>query len=328
MVIMRAVFYRRVGAVKERNRVAVLAGNGKSGKQNPRDIEQDPPPPRIDPNSLIPVRRQIRYVKALKEEIRKSAYRAPKSKVTYRKDTKTSEEYRQIRLAAEKEAMLLSKKESKNFALRKLYNTMGGSSMNSRKNALRATRTVPVLLVDGYNILHVWEKTKILMEEGELEEAREVLIHQLEVYSCMNAVRVCVAFDAMYNRFSNMGTSESLLDSGVTVAYCGDKEADSFLTSQAKEWIKRGASQVVVATNDSTLQVAVESTKTEGPQICFTVPSSGLINDMDRTEKRALAQVGDSGTPDLCLLECVVKSKDMDTFDKLQQLRQGLVRKQ
>jgi predicted RNA-binding protein with PIN domain len=144
----------------------------------------------------------------------------------------------------------------------------------------------------------------------------------------MNGVRVCVAFDAMYNQFSNMGTSETLLESGVTVAYCGDKEADSFLTSQAKEWIKRGATQVVVATNDATLQVAVQSTRTEGPQVCFTVPSSGLINDMDRTEKRARAQVADgTGTPDLCLLETVVKSKDMDTFDKLQQLRQGLIHK-
>jgi hypothetical protein len=69
-------------------------------------------------------------------------------------------------------ACVTPSQESKNFALRKLYNTMGGTSLNNRKNALRATRSVPVLLVDGYNILHVWEKTKPLMEEGELEEVR------------------------------------------------------------------------------------------------------------------------------------------------------------
>lgn len=299
------------------------SSSGKSdGSSSSDEDEKANPPPRIDPNSLIPVRKQIRYVKAMKSAVAKTAYRAPKAPQTYRKETKSAEEYRQIRLKAEKEAEILSKKESKNFALRNLYNTDAklypGQSMKRRH--------IPVLLVDGYNVLHVWRRTKELMEEGELEEAREILIHSLEVYSKMNGVRVVVAFDAMHNTMGNHGVTETLLDSGVTVVFCGDKEADSFISLQARSWVERGCPQVVVATNDATLQVAVQSNQTRAPQqVCFTVPSSGLINDMEGTEKRALAQVGDSGTPDLCLLECVVQSKDPGTFSALQDLRQSLI---
>ena len=296
-------------------------------KQDSSTAPDPPPPPRIDPNSLIPVRRQIRYVKAMKTAVAKSAYRAPKAPQTYRKETKTAEEYRQMRLEIEKEEQLLSKKESKNFALRKLYHTDTVKQGLHRGRQRQIVRHCPVLLVDGYNVLHVWTRTKELIEEGELEEAREILVHALEVYSNMNGVRVVVAFDAINGLFWNQhGTSETLLESGVTVAYCGDKEADSFITVQARNWVERGCPQVVVATNDSTLQVAVQTTKTQAPQVCFTVPSSGLIRDMEGTEKRALAQVGDTGTPDLCLLECVVKSKDPNTFDALNTLRENLIR--
>ena len=299
------------------------SGGGKgSGSPTPGGGSLETPPPRVDPNSLISVRQQIRYVKAMKTAMSKTAYRAPKAPQTYRKETKTAEEYKQIRLEAEKEAALLSKKESKNFALRKLYNTNSKMSLGSPKQM----RHCPVLLVDGYNVLHLWKRTQELMEEGELEEAREILIHALEVYSKMNGVRVVVAFDALHGPFGNHGTMETLLESGVTVAFCGDKEADSFISLQARSWVERGCPQVVVATNDSTLQVAVQTTKTHAPQVCFAVPSSGLINDMEGTEKRAMSQVGDgTGTPDLCLLECVVQSKDPGTFSALQNLRQSLI---
>ena len=280
--------------------------------------ETGEPPPRIDPNSLIPVRRQIRYVKAMKTELAKSSYRkVAKAPQTYRKESKTSEEIREERKAAEVAEALLSKKESKNFALRKLYNT-------DKTGFPGGPRHCPILLVDGYNVLYLWKRTGELMENGELDDAREILIHMLEVYSKMNGVRVVVAFDAMRGPI-NQGTTETLLESGVTVVFCGDREADSFLTLEAKEWIEKGCPQVVVATNDATLQVAIQSTKTKAPQVCFIVPSSGLINDMEATEKQAMEQVGDSGAPDLCLLECVVQSKDPNTFSALQDLRQSLI---
>lgn len=298
--------------------VVVYAKKKKHGGSEGQEPDSTPPP-RVDPNSLIPVRRQIQYVRALKSATERTAYRkaTQRQPQTYRKETKSVEQYKQERLQAEMEAKeLLSKQESKNFALRQLYDT--------NKARMGVTRLCPILLVDGYNVLHLWKRTDELMEKGELEEAREVLVHCLEVYSKMNGVRVVVAFDAM-NGLAAQGTTETLLESGVTVVFCGDKEADSFLTAQAKSWVVRGCPQVVVATNDSTVQVAVQGTKTNAPQICFVVPSSGLIHDMEATEQRALDRVGDSGTPDLCLLECVVQSKSPGTFSALLDLRQTLI---
>ena len=68
------------------------------------------PAPRVEPNSLISVRKQIRYVKALKEIERKSAYRAPKkerTKEAYRKETLSEEERYQQKRIREKEEMEL-----------------------------------------------------------------------------------------------------------------------------------------------------------------------------------------------------------------------------
>lgn len=67
--------------------------------------------PRVEPNSLISVRKQIRYVKALKEIERKSAFRAPKkerTKESYRKEALSEEErYQQKKLREQEETQLV-----------------------------------------------------------------------------------------------------------------------------------------------------------------------------------------------------------------------------
>ena len=196
--------------------------------------------------------------------------------------------------------------------------------MNARKNVLRATRAPPVLVVDGYNVLFSWERTKELMncqEEGALEEAREILVASLEGYSIMNGVRVIVAFDALGGESNGITTETILEPSGITVVYTAECEADTWIVSKAKALVDKGARTIAVATNDSP----------DGPQVCFTVPSSGLIADLAKTEKRAQAGFN-SGAPVLALMESAVKTKDADrasdTFNKLQALRQDLLGKQ
>ena len=223
-----------------------------------------------------------------------------------------------------------SKAESKSFGLRNLYGTHQ-VGMNARKNALRATRSPPVLIVDGYNVLFSWDRTKELMnseEDGSLEEAREILVTSLEAYSVMNGVRVIVAFDALGGESNGISTETILDPSGMSVVYTAECEADTWIVSKARTLIDRGARTIAVVTNDSTLAVAIHSP--EGPQLCFTVPSSGLIADLVKTEKRASAGFN-SGAPVLALMESAVKTKDAerasDTFDKLQALRQDLLGK-
>lgn len=284
-------------------------------------------PPRITSNSLIPVRRQIQWVRRRDEEVRKTAFRAPRkerTKEAYRKETPTLEERQEQRRLKEAEEMELSKAESKNVALSSLYGTNPVAGMNKRRLALRATRSVPILLVDGYNCLFKWSLTTDLMADGMLEEARDVLVSHLEDYSRFNGIRVVVAFDAMGN-MNSTGTTETLLPSGLTTVFCGDREADTFISAHAREWINRGAKTVVVVTDDVVLRVATQST--DGHKT-VTVPVSGLISDMTATRKRAQAGMS-TGAPVLNLLECAVKEKDTergnDTLDKLQALRNSLL---
>jgi len=366
---------RNVGEFRHmwlKRRVVPRATPRKQNGDSAPEPRAPPEPPRITSNSLIPVRRQIKWVRQYKEEVRKQAFRAPKKerlKEAYRKDTPTEEERVEQKRLREAEELELSKTESKNFALRSLYQT-SPVGLNARKQALRATRSVPILLVDGYNVVFKWSLTADLMADGELEDAREVLVSHLEDYSTAslvdarrschvrstldarvtyarrstlvsrsltarlaslarspgrwNGIRVVVAFDAMGNE-NSPGTSESLLASGVTVVFTGDREADTFISAQAKEWVNRGAKTVVVVTDDIVLRVATQSS--EG-QRTVTVPVSGLIADMTATRKRAQAGMS-TGAPVLNLLECAVKEKDTvrgnDTLDKLQALRNSLL---
>jgi len=311
----------------------------RDGKQRRPKQESEPVPasnslspsppssPRVDLNCGIPIRHQLRLVSQEKELDRKSspAYRAPKAAKPYRKETKTAEEYRKDREEREALQAELSKQESKNFALRSLY--------QSAKHQAGGTNThPPILLVDGYNVLFKWDRTKDLGSfPGELQEAREVLLEALGVYSHTNGVRVVVAFDAM-RRFSSSSsipsgqhhrtTDSELLSTGVTCVYCVDQEADSFIEGQVDEWLAKGALQVVVATSDIAHKAVVDSKVTSGRQVCFVVPSSGLIKDMESTElklREALDEMQKS--PALNLLGSVVKSRDKDAFKTMQTLR-------
>ena len=85
----------------------------RSSSPDPQQRSQQSPEstaPRVEPNSLISVRKQIRYVKALKEIERKSAFRAPKkerTKESYRKETLSEEERYQQKMRREHEEMEL-----------------------------------------------------------------------------------------------------------------------------------------------------------------------------------------------------------------------------
>lgn len=74
-------------------------------------------------------------------QVAAAAQRPPAKPALYRKPTKTPEELKQERQLRDAEVELLSKTESKNISLRSLYDTSG-------------SRHPPIVLVDGYNVLH------------------------------------------------------------------------------------------------------------------------------------------------------------------------------
>ena len=178
---------------------------------------------------------------------------------------------------------------------------------------------------ESVSALFKWDRTRAAMAAGDLQHARDVLLESLATYSQTNGVRVVAAFDAMGSPgAAAMGTREDLLSSGVTAVYCGDQEADSFIEGQVSVWLARGCQQVVVATSDGAQQAVVDSKPTRGRQVCFVVPSSGLIKDIEATEKRLKERLEELDRPSMSLLGSVVKSKDRDAFSVMQAMRTSL----
>lgn len=279
----------------------------------------DPPsPPRISNTVNIPVRRQISYVKQARQASSEVISRRPLTK-PYRRESKSPEEYRQLREADAAIAAEISKKESKNIALASLYRSY---------DALRGIATAkrpPVLLVDGYNVLHAWGKTAPCMVSGDLEQAREILVEELGIYSSTNGMRVVVAFDAMHGRSGGTHT-EYVTAMGVTVAYCGECEADSFIEDQVSVYLEKRHPKVIVATSDQAHKAVVDSKGTvDGRQVCWVVPSSGLIKDMEATHRRLNETIAELNSRPIMggLLGSVVKTKNEEAFAAMQAMRLG-----
>ena len=97
--------------------------------------------------------------------------------------------------------------------------------------------------------------------------------------------RVVVAFDAMGNAASLGSTQSDLLSTGVTVAFCGDCEAEHYVMQQVDYWLDRNHEQVVIATNDRASVVDSKMRAEEG-KLVVVVSSNHLIYDMAATRRR------------------------------------------
>ena len=167
------------------------------------------------------------------------------------------------------------------------------------------------------------------MEAGALGDARDLLIQELGVYSQQNGVRVVVAFDAMgaggAGGGSEGGVTEELDGSGVTVAYCGGLEADSYIEAAVAEWLGRGYARVVVATSDEAHRaVVLGKTSASGAQVCWVVPASGLIKDMASSRARLDARLAEQQALQGGRLGAAVAAKDDGAYATLESLRTTL----
>ncbi|CAI5981362.1 unnamed protein product, partial [Closterium sp. NIES-64] len=91
-----------------------------------------------------------------------------------------------------------------------------------------STDALPLVLVDGYNVVGSWPKLKKLFLRGNTEEARERLLLEVLPYPRYADVRVLVVFDG-YN--SNSPGNDRVLSFGVDVAFSNGISAD--------EWIEK-----------------------------------------------------------------------------------------
>jgi len=102
-----------------------------------------------------------------------------------------------------------------------------------------------ILLIDGYNIIHAWDKVFDVANEP-LEDLRDRLINIMSNYQGYRKIKIIIVFDA---QGANRGkTTEEKID-GITVVYTGEKEsADHYIERYVYKMSNRFV--VKVATSD------------------------------------------------------------------------------
>ena len=106
---------------------------------------------------------------------------------------------------------------------------------------------MPMLVVDGYNVVHAWPSLKRLLTTASLEAARDDLVRRLAVLGMVSGEEVTVVFDAHHS--NAMADSEENVD-GVRVVFTRKgHSADHSIERLAYQASGRGE-VITVATSD------------------------------------------------------------------------------
>ncbi|XP_057987661.1 uncharacterized protein LOC110655183 isoform X5 [Hevea brasiliensis] len=177
------------------NKIVIVMGKSKKPRPPPPK-GSEPAPPRITSN----LKQNLQFLKLWKEfQKRKSS--TPKPATSYRKKKVDNED-------------LPEDTELYRDPTLSLYYT----------NQV-IDNTVPVLLVDGYNVCGYWAKLKKHFINGRLDIARQKLIDELVTFSMLREVKAVVVFDAM---MSGLPTHKENF-AGVDVVYSGESCADAWI---------------------------------------------------------------------------------------------------
>ncbi|RWW54408.1 hypothetical protein BHE74_00039015, partial [Ensete ventricosum] len=116
--------------------------------------------------------------------------------------------------------------------------------------------SVPVLLVDGYNVCGYWAKLKKHFMKGRLDIARQKLIDELIAFSVIKEVKVVVVFDAM---MSGLPTHKESFAGRIDVIFSSDTCADAWIEKESMQVVALkvdGCPKVWVVTSDVCQQQA------------------------------------------------------------------------
>lgn len=145
---------------------------------------------------------------------------------------------------------------------------------------LNRTTAAPLVIVDGYNIIHKWPRLKKHMQKGDPQRARELLVDDLEGLRSIKGWRVEVVFDghgrstvgplgvgpgnkAVVTRSDHVAKAD-VSKHGVRVVFTGvGVEADSYIEArcaQAKN-VTHGevTGSFIVVTDDMMIRMAGQS---------------------------------------------------------------------
>jgi len=141
---------------------------------------------RVSNDINIPIRRQIRFGRMNKQlrQTSSASFRQPRKNLLRTKYRRTWDEEELEQKAEERRR----KGQDPDWAV-----------------VLNQTKAAPLVIVDGYNIIHKWPRLKKHMAKGDTGRARQLLVDDLENLRSLKGWRVEVVFDGAGRSFGGNG---------------------------------------------------------------------------------------------------------------------------
>jgi predicted RNA-binding protein with PIN domain len=225
----------------------------------PQQQPQQPLPQRVSTDINIPVRRQIRYAQMHKQAAKQSGASFRQTKVVRTKYRRTWDE----------EEIEEKREERKKRGQDPDWDVI-----------LNQTAASPLLICDGYNIIHKWSRLKKHMIKGDPQRARTLLVDDLENLQSIKGWRIEVVFDGTGKSTTgplgsggpgssritrtHQEAKKSVSKHGVRTVFTGvGIEADSYIQercAKAKN-VTNGelTGSFIVATDDAMIRLAGQS---------------------------------------------------------------------
>jgi predicted RNA-binding protein with PIN domain len=181
------------------------------------------PAPRRVTNSInVPIRHQIMMAQLHKEMQRSAASSSSSSSSSSSKKRRV--ERTSYRRAIDEDEAAAKAEERKRRGQEPDWDVI----LSSHRNA--TTTTGPLVIVDGYNIIHKWSRLQKHMAKGDPSRARRLLVDDLENLSSLKGWRIEVVFDGAGRRPSSAEASAA------AAAAASSNAAPSAPVSDAKSY--------------------------------------------------------------------------------------------
>ena len=166
-----------------------------------------------------------------------------------------------------------------------------------------------ILIIDGYNVINAWPE--LMRLRGNLNEARDVLVHILTEYGAFENYEMIVVFDAF---FTEEEEHELQISDRMKVIYTGAGEtADSCIERLAYTAVRAGR-EVYVVTSDGAEQSVILGAG------AYRITSPELRRSVKKAKKLMKAEYMTPHSRPLGRIE-VHERLDYDTRARLEELR-------
>ena len=164
-------------------------------------------------------------------------------------------------------------------------------------------------LVDGYNVINAWPE--LIRLRGNLDEARDVLVHILTEYGAFENYEMTVVFDAFFTEDEEHALQ---ITDRMKVIYTGAGEtADSYIERLAYTAVRAGR-EVHVVTSDGAEQSVILGAG------AYRITSPELRRSVKKAKKLMKTEYIGAHTQPLGRIE-VHERLDRDTLARLEELR-------